>query len=131
LSNLINHPPYGECPDGYIWVFGSNEAGRHGKGTARIALLKYGAKYGQAFGRQGMSFAIPTKDSLLFPLNLGRIACYVADFLQYAIQHPDLRFYVTPVGTGLAKFRDDQIAPLFKGAPDNCLFCPKWEKWIK
>src|SRR4051812_21240974 len=39
-----------------IFVFGSNLAGRHGAGSARAAVLNHGAIYGQAFGRQGMSF---------------------------------------------------------------------------
>ena len=33
-----------------IFVFGSNTEGRHGSGTAKIAMDKFGAKYGQAEG---------------------------------------------------------------------------------
>src|SRR5262249_41455073 len=33
-----------------IFVFGSNEAGRHGKGAALHARKHYGAKYGVGFG---------------------------------------------------------------------------------
>ena len=45
-----------------IYVFGSNTEGRHGKGSALIALQEFGAKYGQASGMQGRSYAIITKD---------------------------------------------------------------------
>ena len=45
-----------------IFVFGSNTQGRHGLGAAKIALQKFGAKYGQAEGIQGQSYAIITKD---------------------------------------------------------------------
>lgn len=45
-----------------IFVFGSNTQGRHGKGSALIARQKFGAKYGQASGMQGRSYAIITKD---------------------------------------------------------------------
>ena len=45
-----------------IFVFGSNEAGRHGKGAALAAKLQYGAVYGVGRGRTGNAYAIPTKD---------------------------------------------------------------------
>lgn len=44
------------------FVFGSNTQGRHGKGAALVAKLYFGAKYGQAKGLQGQSYAIITKD---------------------------------------------------------------------
>lgn len=53
-----------------IFVFGSNLAGRHGKGAALYARQHYGAIYGQGVGRQGNSYAIPTKDGKLNPLPL-------------------------------------------------------------
>lgn len=49
-----------------IFVFGSNTQGRHGKGSALIALKKFGAKYGQAKGFQGQSYAIITKDLTMY-----------------------------------------------------------------
>ena len=45
-----------------IFVFGSNPQGIHGLGTAKIALLKYGAKYGIGHGLQGKSYALATKN---------------------------------------------------------------------
>ena len=53
-----------------IFVFGSNERGAHGKGAALQAVTEYGAKYGQGFGLQGRSFAIPTKDFYIRTLPL-------------------------------------------------------------
>ena len=44
------------------FVFGSNEAGVHGAGAARVAYEKHGARWGKGFGHYGDSFAIPTKD---------------------------------------------------------------------
>lgn len=43
-----------------IFVFGSNQSGRHGKGAAKTAL-GWGAKWGQAEGLQGKTYGIPTK----------------------------------------------------------------------
>ena len=53
-----------------IFVFGSNLAGRHGKGAALYAKKHHGAIYGQGYGLQGRSFAIPTKDYNLKTLPL-------------------------------------------------------------
>lgn len=44
-----------------VFVFGSNLAGRHGKGAALDAYRYHGAIRGQGVGWQGRSYAIPTK----------------------------------------------------------------------
>ena len=103
-----------------IFVFGSNLAGRHGKGAALHALKHYGAIYGQGIGLQGDSYAIPTKDYRLHPLPLADIARHVEEFKRFAANHPEMRFQVTAIGCGLAGFTPDQIAPLFADAPFNC-----------
>ena len=84
------------------FVFGSNEAGRHGKGAALFAVKHHGAQYGQGYGLQGSSFAIPTKDGSLKTLSLDKIAEYIKSFLTFAQEHPDMIFRLTPIGTGLA-----------------------------
>lgn len=103
-----------------IFVFGSNLAGRHGKGAAKFALENKGAIYGVGVGRQGDSYAIPTKDYLIRQIYLSEIAAYVSDFLDYARAHPELEFEVTKIGCGLAGYYECDIAPMFKGAPENC-----------
>lgn len=102
-----------------IFVFGSNLAGRHGKGAALFAKTHRGAIYGQGQGRQGNSYAIPTKDDQLRPLNLYEIKYWVDKFLDYAEMHKDLEFELTPIGCGLAGFHPEQIAPFFKHATRN------------
>lgn len=102
-----------------IFVFGANEAGRHGKGAALSAKRHYGAIYGQGYGRQGMSFGIPTKDARLKTLSLAAIEKYVMGFLTYAKDHPELYFRLTAIGCGLAGYMPEDIAPMFVGAPDN------------
>lgn len=109
-----------------IFVFGSNLAGRHGKGAALCARLEHGAVYGVGAGRTGNSYAIPTKDARLRTLPLEQIASHVADFLAYARAHSELQFEVTRVGCGLAGYTDAQIAPLFQGAPGNCQLPNGW-----
>lgn len=104
-----------------IFVFGSNLAGRHGKGAALAAKEQYGAIYGQGIGRQGESYAIPTKDENLCVLPLEEIQIYVDRFLEYARTHPELVFELTPIGCGLAGYSAEEIAPMFKDAPDNVI----------
>ena len=99
-----------------IFVFGSNEAGRHGKGAALFARQNHGAIYGKGVGLQGNSYAIPTKDKNIRTLPLSSIEKYVDEFLEFAACNQQLEFNVTRVGCGLAGYTDQQIAPLFKAA---------------
>jgi hypothetical protein len=113
-----------------IFVFGSNLAGRHGKGAALYAKQNHGAIYGQGVGRQGNSYAIPTKDEKLRTLPLVDIAQYVEKFLRYAAYYKELEFEVTRIGCGLAGYKDWQIAPMFKNAPSNCNLPDEWKEYV-
>ena len=104
-----------------IFVFGSNEAGRHGAGAALFAKQHHGAKYGQGFGLQGSSFAIPTKDGNINTLPLEKIKEYVDKFLEFAYIHSELTFQLTPIGCGLAGYKYKDIAPMFIDAPKNVI----------
>lgn len=94
-----------------IFVFGSNLQGMHGGGAARAAYKKFGAIMGQGVGLQGQSYAIPTMQG-----GVETIKPYVDDFITFAKAHPELTFYVTRIGCGIAGFKDKQIAPLFEDA---------------
>lgn len=109
-----------------IFVFGSNLAGRHGKGAALTAYRTHGAIYGQGMGLQGNSYAIPTKDEQLNILPLHKIQKYVDTFIRFAKLNPDKTFQVTRIGCGLAGYDDVDIAPFFKNAPDNCILPVGW-----
>lgn len=109
-----------------IFVFGSNLAGRHGKGAALTAAKEHGAVYGVSFGRTGNAFAIPTKDAGLKTLPLARIGEYVEQFKRYAQNNPELQFNVTRIGCGLAGYSDENIAPMFKDCPNNCTLPKGW-----
>lgn len=110
-----------------IFVFGSNLAGRHGKGAALTARNEYGAVYGVGVGPTGRAYAIPTKDATLKVLPLYQIKHHVHNFIQYAINHPELNFFVTAIGTGLAGYRHEDIAPMFQFAPSNCQLPQEWK----
>lgn len=97
--------------EGEIFVFGSNLQGYHGGGAARVAMNRFGAKFGVGVGLQGQSYAIPTMQG-----GVDTIKPYVDEFIEFARQHPELTFYVTRIGCGIAGFSDKQIAPLFRDA---------------
>lgn len=111
-----------------IFVFGSNLAGRHGKGAAYFALMNYGAIYGNGVGIQGSAYAIPTKDWNIRPLSLPTIELYVSNFMQFARDNPQYNFKVTRIGCGLAGYSNECIAPMFKASPNNCIFSSQWEE---
>lgn len=111
--NNISH-----LEDNEVFVFGSNEAGIHGAGAAKLAL-QWGAKMGQGVGLHGQTYAIPTKDHNIRTLDLVSIADYVADFLDFADLHPESTFLVTQIGCGLAGYTPEDIAPLFETYPLN------------
>lgn len=110
----------------HIFVFGSNLAGIHGGGAALHARIYHEAQEGVGFGPTGSSYAIPTKTASFKVLGLLFIEPYVKGFLQYATDHPDMIFDVTRVGCGLAGYKDEQIAPMFKAAPANCRLPHGW-----
>lgn len=110
-----------------IFVFGSNEAGVHGAGAAKFAYEKHGARWGMSYGHVNTSFAIPTKDTFIEQMPLDRIHEYVRGFLAYARGHRKLTFQVTAIGCGLAGYKHEDIAPMFKGAPANCQFDTAWK----
>jgi hypothetical protein len=113
-----------------IFVFGSNEAGRHGAGAALYAKDSKGAEEGTGIGRTGACYAIPTKDRRIRPLPLEKVYEYILDFLEYAETHPELTFQVTAVGTGLAPFSHEEMAVAFLDAPDNCYFDTRWKQYL-
>ena len=112
-----------------IFVFGSNRAGRHGKGAAKYAHLYHHAIYGIGEGIQGGSYAIPTKDSKLVRLSLDEIKVHVDRFIDYN-RSTNLPFFVTAIGTGLSYYKHSEIAPMFKGAK-RCWFPKEWKKYLK
>lgn len=94
-----------------VFVFGSNLAGNHAGGAARVARKRFGAIMGQGVGMQGQSYAIPTMQG-----GVETIRPYVDDFIKLAREWDQTTFYVTRIGCGIAGFTDEEIAPLFAEA---------------
>lgn len=120
-------------PGGYF-VFGSNLAGRHGKGAALTAHEVYGARKGVGEGFTARTYAIPTKGHRLDILSLAEIKKSIDQFkwvCEAGCLDIDDRswYYVTPIGTGLAQYKDEDIAPLFEGT-SNCWFPSSWKPYL-
>lgn len=96
-----------------IFVFGCRNSGRHWDGASAFALKYFGAVMGQREGRQGQSYAIPTIGGVI---GLKEIRKSVATFTQYAAEHPELHFLVTPIGCGGGCRSPREIAPMFREA---------------
>ncbi|MGM9868968.1 MAG: TIGR02452 family protein [Sodaliphilus sp.] len=100
-----------ELKENEIFVFGSNLAGAHAGGAARVAHRYFGAEWGRGVGLTGRSYAIPTMQG-----GVSTIQPYVDQFIAFAREHSELTFLVTRIGCGIAGFHDSEIAPLFADA---------------
>lgn len=102
-----------------VFVFGSNCQGMHMGGAARVAYNKFGAEWGNGEGLQGQSYALPTMEGL------DNTKTSIENFTKYAKSHQELKFFVTPIGCGIAGYTPQELAPFFKDAAqlDN-IFLP-------
>ena len=120
---------------GEVFVFGSNLAGIHGAGAAKIAKKKFGAIQGQGRGLMGQSYAIATKDAELKTRDLELIRLDIRIFNVYTTisSHANTRWFVNRVGCGLAGLKDEDIAPMFlaHGGAINCSFPEEWRKYLE
>jgi hypothetical protein len=105
-----------ELEPNQVFVFGSNRAGIHGAGAARLAA-EWGAEWGKGEGLSGQTYGIPTKDKHLHVLSLTEIAEAVERFIDFAEAHQELEFLVTKIGCGLAGYSPDEIKLCFTGLP--------------
>ena len=116
MENRITEDKIQKLKPNEIFVFGSNTAGRHGRGAAKTAM-GWGAVYGQGEGLQGHTYGIPTVNaSVTNKLSLDKIQGYVDNFIAFAKSQSHMTFLVTEIGCGLAGWEVKDIAPLFKDA---------------
>lgn len=111
MKNRTSPPRIEKLKDNEVFVFGSNIAGHHGAGAARLAMNKWGAKWGKGVGLEGQTYGIPTMQG-----GVETIKPYVDAFIDFAKKHQDKIFLVTEIGCGIAGFTPEDIAPLFKEA---------------
>ncbi len=118
-------------PEDTVFVFGSNLAGTHQGGAAKTAHLFFGATKGVGRGWAGQSFAIPTMNEHLQQMPLSQIQHYIDDFKIYAKNHPKMKYFITSVGCGVAGYKVEEIAPMFKGIARNVIFPVSFRPFVE
>ena len=118
-----------------IFTFGSNTAGRHGKGAARQAYHNFGAVYGVGEGLMGQSYAFPTLDGNFSQRTEVELVESIRALYQCCVDNPGLTFFLTRVGCGLAGLSDTYMKELFhapvlflgaQGPPKNIVWPEGW-----
>ncbi len=101
-----------------IFVFGSNLLGNHAGGAAKQANEHFGAIWGIGVGLQGQSYAIPT-----MKIDIENIALYIKQFIDFAILTPQYTYYVTPIGTGIAGYTEEEMNEIWsrQTLPNNVI----------
>ena len=124
--------------DNQIFVFGSNTQGRHGKGAALTARVKFGAIYGNPEGIQGKSFAIITKDltkSSHPSRTTAQIISQIEKLYKYAILHPDKEFIIPYKCSdyNLNAYSSEDMAKMFasRDIPVNIIFDKLFYELVK
>ena len=112
-----------------IFVFGSNTQGRHGRGAALTARLRFGAIYGKPEGIQGKSFAIITKDLTknTHPSRTpAQIISQIDKLYEYATLHPNKEFIIAYKcgDNNLNAYSSEDMAKMFasRDIPSNIVF---------
>lgn len=123
-----------------VFVFGSNLEGRHGAGSAKVALHKFGAVYGNGRGMQGDSYALVTTELRRgYPrITLKQITENVRELYETAKKNPDKKFMVAYRSSEnertLCGYSGGELVQCFLDAgdiPGNIWFSQEWCEIIK
>ena len=124
--------------DNQIFVFGSNTQGRHGKGAALTARLRFGAIYGNPEGIQGKSFAIITKDltKKTHPSRTtAQVISQIEKLYKYATLHPEKEFIIAYKcgDCNLNAYSSEDMAKMFasRDIPENIVFDRQFYELVK
>lgn len=120
-----------ELADHTIFVFGSNMTGQHADGAAKTALEHFGAMKGVGRGWSGQSYAIPTMNEHLQQMPLSQIQHYIDDFKIYTKNHPRNQYFITALGCGIAGYKVEEIAPMFKGISHNVILPHSFRPFVE
>lgn len=115
-----------------IFVFGSNLAGKHDGGAARIAQEKFSALSGVGEGRTGQAYAFPTLSQNGAKVTKEELKESINKLIKYANGEPNRMFLVTKVGCGIAGFKEEEMRGLFrerKDMPANIVLPEGWAHW--
>lgn len=126
MNNMFTSENITELKKNEVFVFGSNLAGRHAAGAAKVAHDHFGAVYGVGEGLIGQSYALPTLDKKLQQRNDEQLTMSVRKLWKCAKENPDKVFLLTKVGCGIAGYDEEYMADKFKDAPGNIIKPKGW-----
>ena len=108
-----------ELEPGEVFIFGSNLAGEHAGGAARLAYDQFGAEWGVGEGLTGNTYAFPTLDENFHGLSYERLLQATHTLHDCINDNPDKVFILTKVGCGIAGVKEETMRQLFAHFPDN------------
>jgi hypothetical protein len=130
---------------GTVFVFGSNPQGRHGAGSAAVAVRLFGARYGNGEGLQGNAYALPTtelrpefqEEGYAQSIPEDRIINSILKMYRTAEENPGKNFKVAyrsaPNEVTLCGYSGRELMSMFKEAadkfgdyPENVWFSQEW-----
>lgn len=109
-----------------VFVFGSNTAGRHGRGAALQAREVFGAVYGVGEGHTGRCYAFPTLDANLNKRSLTELTESVQKLYTACRENPEKIYLLTKVGCGIAAYPEETMRGLFVDHPANLILPIGW-----
>lgn len=109
-----------------IFVFTTTLLGVHMATTSGRHAVEYYLPTDACFGASVDCFAIPTLDIDRKKLPLYRVMPFVHELLLYARRKPHKTFFVSV----FENHTPEEIAPLFKEAPNNILLPPVYEELL-
>ena len=109
-----------------IFVFGSNEAGRHLGWAARIAHELFDANWWVGEWLEGNTYAFPTLDWDFRKRTISELRDSVEKFIEVCNNNPDKEFLLTKVWCGIAGFTEEEMKTLFANTSNNVVKPTGW-----
>ncbi len=118
---MIKYTPeiISELKPNEIFVFGSNTAGMHGAGAARVAHRSFGAEMGVGEGLTGQTYAFPTLDANLNQVKEAEFRQSMKIFIRHVLENPDKTYYLTKIGCGIAGWSIEEVRGFLWSALDE------------
>ena len=116
-----------------VFVYGSNQYANHAGGAAKLAVEKFGAINGVApTGLCGQSYGIITTSFNDTKVQISHIIAQLMALYAFAKLRPDLTFYVTKIGCGIAGFSIEIMSDTFsiveEMRPNNIILPKEFSK---
>jgi hypothetical protein len=109
-----------------IFVFATDEGGRHGNALAQLAVSRWGAVRQCGKGISGNSYAIPVQTRSGEKFARERLQAEAEEFKQFARENSERQFILSRLGCDELGFSDAKMAPLLAECGVNVTEPGKW-----